>query len=377
MKYSRYQILEAFCQAMEWAAAPDVVYQRFIDVSVEYFECDAAHLHLFDFGGQVFQHSAFHGDETDSLLYSLSLAKNVGRLSFMIENLDLIIMDDYEHPHAQDVIPDVALTAGFKSAVSIPLYVSSGIVGMLSLIYKRPLPWGNSGHDFLLQIGSVLGLFIQRIQMQKKDLELQVLRERKQLSSEIHDNLSQMISALAIRADIAQECLDEGDLPNLQEELKKLGIQSRQITKVLREEMLSLRTTVDSVGSVADTLKSLLDRFGEQWNIQVEIEERHESDSQISQYAMLQLIRIVNEALQNILRHSRASRVNVTTKRRNGHVVITIADNGIGFDVDAVAPERLGLRIMQERAEAADGRLSVESGRKGTVITLELPVIRA
>lgn len=376
VKYTQFQILDAFCHAMEWEPSQKAIYQKFVDVSVEYMECDAAHLHLLDLSGHFLEHSVFRGDQDDSSQYSITLDKSVGRIALMFENRELIIMDDYEHPNVEDEIPHEALDAGFKSAVSIPLYTSSGVLGILSLIYKTPLPWNYDDHDFLLKIGSVLGLFIERLQMQKKDLELRVLRERKQLSSEIHDNLSQMVSALAIRADIAQDCLSKDDLSGTQRELKEMGSQSRQITKVLREEMLSLRTPAEAIEDLTTTLRSLLQRFEEQWNIDVDLQINCDPTIQISQYAMLQLIRIVNEALQNILRHSRADRVESHVSRRNGHVVITIADNGIGFDQGSVAPERLGIRIMQERAESADGLLTISSGNMGTIITLELPVIR-
>lgn len=376
MKYTRYQILEAFCIAMEWAPDLERVYQNLVDVSVEYLDCDAAHLHLLDIDGVSFQHSAYHDDAFDASYYSDSLTKSVGRLASLIENRDLIIMDNYERPHAEDVIPEESLKAGFRSGVSIPLYSSTGVLGILSLVYKRSLPWKKVQHDFLLQLGNILGIFIQRIQMQKKDLELQMLRERKQLSTEIHDNVSQMISALAIRIDIAQECLIDNDAQGVASQLDELGIQARKITKILRDEMLSLRITVDSGEDLSSSINDILQRFREQWDIDVELQTAYEAPPRISSYAMLQLVRIVNEALQNVLRHARATLVKVVISRRNGHVVIKIADNGIGFDPDAVAPERLGLRIMRERAESADGALYVESDSGGTTITLELPVSR-
>ena len=248
---------------------------------------------------------------------------------------------------------------------------------MLSLVYKRALPWGEDDWEFLLDIGSVLGVFIQRLQMQKKDLDLRVLRERKQLSSEIHDNISQMASALAIHADIAQECLDDGDVDGAKKELEALGDQSRQITKVLREEMLSLRTPVEVEGNLLAVLEGMLQRFSAQWDVDADLSLDCMEVPPITQYAMLQLIRIVNEALQNVLRHSRATAVRVVILRRACRVRIDVSDNGIGFDPDSVAPERLGIRIMRERAESVDGSLSVRSGLQGTTVSLELPISRS
>ena len=247
---------------------------------------------------------------------------------------------------------------------------------MLSLAYKRPLPWKDSDYDFLSQIGRILGLFIQRLEMSKKDLELNILQERRQLSSEIHDNVSQMVSALAIRTDIAFECLDDNDLSSLRSEIESISDQARQITKVLREEMLSLRSPIESHDDVVTKLKETVDRFNSQWDIPVTFCNETEQAPLLSDYGLLQMTRIINESLQNVLRHSRATEVTITLRRRNGDVLIEVADNGIGFDVNSVPPERLGLRIMKERAESADGHFSIQSNLDGTKVSLEFPVIR-
>jgi NarL family two-component system sensor histidine kinase LiaS len=212
--------------------------------------------------------------------------------------------------------------------------------------------------------------------MSKKDVELQMLRERKHLSSEIHDNLSQMVSALAIRADIAQSCLEDGDDEAHDRELEMLANQARQVTKVLREEMLSLRAPIEGAGDVVADVAERLDRFQSQWGIQTHFSTSNASHLVVSEYVRLQLARIVNECLQNVLRHSRATEVQVTLERKNGSVLISIRDNGQGFDVAAVAPERLGIRIMRERAASSGGSLSVVSGSSGTTVFIEVPAAR-
>ncbi len=377
MKHSRYETLLAFCNAMEWAPEPEMVFQRFVDVSAECFECSAAHLHLLDLTGQTFDHLASHESQVEPDFYNRSIAVDVGRMSWMIENRELILMEDYEHPHAQDEIPPEAIMAGYHSAVSIPFCSSSGVLGIISIVYKTPLPWTtDEDKTFLLEIGHVLGTFIQRIQMQKKDLELRVLQERRQLGSEIHDSISQMASALALHADTAQECFEDDDRDSLKKELEILSDQLRQITKVLREEMLSLRTPITVSDNVIEALEEILARFRGVWEIDAELHADVETPPALSDHARLQLARIVNEGLLNVLRHSCAQSVDIHVARRNGHVSIDIIDNGIGFDVEHVPPERLGIRIMRERAESAGGTLKVMSGSDGTIVHMELPVMR-
>ena len=373
MKHGRFETLAAFCGAMEWAADSETIYQRIVDVSSEYFECDSAHLHLIDIDGKRFVKYASHDEFIESIEAQVTVTPNVGRMANLLNHGELIIMD-YEHPHEDDEIPDIAFELGFRSAVSIPLSSSSGVLGMLTVVFTSALPFSDKDLDFLLELGRILGTFVQRVQMSKKDLELQVLEERKHLSSEIHDNISQMVSALAIRADIASSCLDDGDVDALRSEIDAIGVQARQVTKVLREEMLSLRTPIEGAGDVGADMAELLDRFESQWGIEVELTVRGEESVVVSEYARLQLVRIFNECLQNILRHSRATMVHVSIGRKNNRALISISDNGIGFDVSSVAPERLGIRIMHERAASAGGKVSVVSGSQGTTVFIEMPV---
>ena len=62
-------------------------------------------------------------------------------------------------------------------------------------------------------------------------------------------------------------------------------------------------------------------------------------------------------------------------RRENGSAVLTIADDGIGFDPASVAPERLGIRIMRERAASIGGSVSLESGDRGTTVAIKAPIM--
>ena len=81
--------------------------------------------------------------------------------------------------------------------------------------------------------------------------------------------------------------------------------------------------------------------------------------------------RIAQEALTNVVRHSAASNATVSIARDAGDLVLTVADDGAG--IPATASERGGLRGMRERAELAGGRLTVDSGARGTTVVARLP----
>jgi len=92
----------------------------------------------------------------------------------------------------------------------------------------------------------------------------------------------------------------------------------------------------------------------------------------------LHILRIVQESIANILRHTHASEIKVGTALTVAGVQVTIADNGQGFDVDKAlgASAGRGLHNQQRRAQAVDGIVSWQSGPTGTCFTLWLPLAR-
>ena len=83
------------------------------------------------------------------------------------------------------------------------------------------------------------------------------------------------------------------------------------------------------------------------------------------------LYRIAQEAMNNVVRHSKAGSAWVTLDGYDGLVALVVGDDGRGFDSRVAGPEQLGLRIMRERAEAVGATLNVVSAsRRGTVVTV-------
>jgi len=97
----------------------------------------------------------------------------------------------------------------------------------------------------------------------------------------------------------------------------------------------------------------------------------------------LALFRIVQEALNNVVRHARAGNVFINVSRREKSLLLTVEDDGVGFDVRAlesadVRTRNLGILIMKERALQAGGRLQVESEEKtGTRVMISMPIRRS
>ncbi|MFC1864617.1 sensor histidine kinase [Chloroflexota bacterium] len=202
-----------------------------------------------------------------------------------------------------------------------------------------------------------------------------ILRERQRLSREIHDGTVQTTSALHWQAQLvyrrlAEMGIDLGEVT----ELARLAAKAYQDS---RESMELLRNYTGD-GSFLPHIRDYIEHLKQDNNIEffidVETGEFH-----LEAPVELQLLRICQEALTNIRKHSEAYNIEVKVKSVKNHVEVSIADDGIGFDVpayyrDCAQTTSQGLAVMRERAESIGGGLKVLSmPGQGTEIQVQVP----
>ena len=195
--------------------------------------------------------------------------------------------------------------------------------------------------------------------------------ERKRLARELHDETGQALTSmlLALRAIEEAKTTEEAReaTVRLREQLVDTLHDVRRLAVELRPKAL------DDFGLVP-ALERLTATFTEQTSIPVELEALLD-DTRLPPAVETALYRIVQEALTNVIKHSRASRVSVLLTRKRDSVAAVIEDDGQGFELQDVRDGGLGLLGMRERIELLDGRLAVESSSSGgTSVVAEVPV---
>jgi signal transduction histidine kinase len=132
--------------------------------------------------------------------------------------------------------------------------------------------------------------------------------------------------------------------------------------------------SLDHLGLIT-ALKQYADEYSRQYPVEVQFEALEIESTRLPAEIETALFRIMQESLTNVALHAAASRVDILLNRRNGCLVMTIEDNGIGFNPGVLANEnRLGLFGMRERVEMLGGSLIIESSPgKGTTISVEVP----
>jgi PAS domain S-box-containing protein len=197
--------------------------------------------------------------------------------------------------------------------------------------------------------------------------------ERRLLATELHDRVGQNLTALGINLSIIAGGLPERAKSELAARLEDCNSLVEGTVDAMRDVMAELRPhALDDYGLPA-ALRSLATGFSRRTGIQVAFEKEGRG-SDLPKPVDLAMFRIAQEALNNIAKHANARRVEIAIRRKNGSALLTVSDDGVGFDPQSVDGPRAdagwGLLIMRERAEAVGAHFTLKAGPNSGVQVL-------
>jgi ligand-binding sensor domain-containing protein/signal transduction histidine kinase len=288
----------------------------------------------------------------------------------------------------------------YRSFLAVPLIVEGQVDHCIAFYYTEPQALSEEELGLAVTLADQAALAIENAQLHEHAKELAVVEERQRLARDLHDAVSQTLFSASLIAET---------LPDLwaisPDEVAELLLKLRQLTRGALAEMRALLMELRPAALAEASLKELLRQLAQAATgregipVSVTVEEPCDLPGDVR----IALYRIAQEALNNVVKHAQASRVEVSLRcapssqagdktaaasssvgtplspqqaGRKGagqvkRVELVIRDDGIGFDLDRVAPERLGLGIMRERAETAGVELDVDSQPgHGTQITV-------
>jgi len=279
------------------------------------------------------------------------------------------------------------------SMVATPLVLGGNIFGVISLEHYKPhRPFNEADLLQLEAVGSLISLLIDNLQSR---LELKNTKrsyrellgkflarseeERKKIAREIHDELNQLLLSVKLNLE-GMEGVLPADLVRARERLAVSRAHIEQALDGLRELSLNLRPpALDDLG-LPQALDWHIHRLSKEFSLPVTLEVTGLSQRRPAPVAEIELFRIAQEALSNVIKHARASSAKVKLNFGKLRLVLLVEDNGIGFDTSNALSlsgdkQSLGLLGMRERAELCGGTLKIHSTPgDGTRIKVEIPV---
>lgn len=196
-----------------------------------------------------------------------------------------------------------------------------------------------------------------------------IAAERNRLARELHDAVTQTLFAASLIAEVLPDLweMDEAEAHRSTEELRQL---TRGALAEMRTLLFELRPAALNQARLPDLLKQLSEAVMGRKRLPIDLDVV--GDCEIPCDVKVEIYRIAQESLNNVVKYARATRVEIKVRLEAGHVQMEIRDDGVGFDPACIKPTNLGLRIMRERAEAIHAQLQVHSQPGlGTSLSLE------
>jgi PAS domain S-box-containing protein len=277
------------------------------------------------------------------------------------------------------IIPDPAQTPQFAKIIEqfksftiaiIPLLYTEQLMGVLILARSEETGFIPDEIVRLSVVTEELASFIYSDRKRKSDI---ALAERHRLAQDLHDSITQKLYGLVTLTEAVKMGLESGAPVDENQMVEKISENARQALREMRLFLFELEP-VDIerdglVSTIQQRLASVEGRSG--------IQARMLADTEIllSVEKETEIYYIVEEALNNILKHANAKSVLVKLKQRKESIFLEIEDNGCGFDSENVKFGGKGLGNIKERAKRIKGKLKIASSLDhGTKISLDVPL---
>ena len=196
--------------------------------------------------------------------------------------------------------------------------------------------------------------------------------ERLQIAGYLHDDLAQVLFRLSLQIDIAKKLLNKGDLGDLEGQLDKIRQSKQDTSDRIRALIRDLHRSPLGAKGLSESLESFTDEVGRDSGIAFH---RDIEDIDLPAPIALLIFHIAREGVMNALRHANPTEVSISVHEDDDDIVLSLRDDGVGFDTGAPGPEgHFGMAMMRERAKVGGGTLEVQSAPgEGTTITVRFP----
>ena len=247
--------------------------------------------------------------------------------------------------------------------LSILLQYREGVLGAIHLFFPGDTELElESYSSLLISIGQHLGSAVEKFRLLEEESELLVMQERTRISHELHDSLAQTIASLRIQIRVIDETFHSDDEKAIWHQMERIEYTIDQANNQLRELIAHFRVPMDEQGLIP-SIEETIRRTQEDANIPIYFQNEW-PEQEFSPDVELNVLRIVQECLANIRKHSQAEVVRLLLIYRDGYNVLIIEDDGIGFDESSIVSEggrHLGLNILRDRAREIDADIEIES----------------
>jgi two-component system, NarL family, nitrate/nitrite sensor histidine kinase NarX len=248
--------------------------------------------------------------------------------------------------------------------VAVPLLYRDRTVGVYNLFVDNIERVAcDDMTELFTTIGRHLGTAIEKSRLDEEANRLSIMEERTRLAYELHDSLAQTLASVRFQVRVLDQALHQGNESTLWQELERVENSLDAAHTELRQLIAHFRAPAGGRG-LLPSIENLVSRFRKENRINIFLQNEWRN-ARLPHEHGLQVLRIIQESLNNICKHSKAQNARILLGNDGaGNFHVLIEDDGIGFQkpvMEGPAGEHIGLSIMQDRARQLGGELRMES----------------
>ena len=256
-----------------------------------------------------------------------------------------------------------------------PLRGPDGILGELCVV-REGRPFTPGERTLLGALADMASIAVRTARLHEAEEQWTIHAERDRIARELHDSLAQVLGVIHLQLRSLETRAKDEASHVMASELSQLAETADEAYRDVREAILGLRETVREDDGLEGSLREYMRKYSRQTGIVATVTCEGDTRRALSPRVEVQLLRVVQEALTNTRKHSRAHRVTVRIDCTGPVATLTIEDDGVGFDPASLKRSMeggFGLASMRERVEQVGGTLTVHTApNEGTTIVVAL-----
>mgnify|MGYP000235547997 CR=1 FL=1 len=339
--------------------------EHLMELVVESLEGEKAVLYLPEFTQQQSVCLLWKEDETSEWLSLQELPRELREEVIKVEESekeDVFEPGEFEREH------------GFEERrlwYMLPLHLKSEKVGVLGICWPS-LP-KVARRELFFSLARHVGIVVECVQLRSFAESTAIIGERQRLARDLHDSVNQLLYAITLIVEIIRRELSPEIAEGVRKQLSRLEYSSQQALKEMRLLIYELRPLMLEHGGLEKALQNRLDAVERRAGIDVALDAK--VTRSLPPKVEEELFRIAQEALNNILKHAVAYKVEVSLHTDLNETVLVVKDNGLGFDVkEGYASGGMGLSNIQTRTSRIGGTLVLESELgEGVLLQVTVP----
>jgi len=347
-----------------------IILESVLEQALEVTGADAGVIHFLDEGGETPRMAVQRGLPPGLMVHMQAEPLSASLWGQVIERKETVVVPDIpsDLPTLQTLYP-----AAYPTYIGVPINTTGRVLGVLSVFGEAIQKFAAEDIALLAAIANHVGAAVESAQLRQRAEHAAVMEERQRLARELHDSVTQSLYSLTLFAEASQDSARAGDLTQVQQYLSRMGETTLQALKDMRLLIHQLHpptlTQEGLVGALRQRLEAVERRAGVETQLLVE------TPLELPARVEAGLYGIAQEALNNLLKHSAATRVTVRLGADDAGLKLEVMDNGQGFDLGSVGDQGgMGLASMQERARNLGGSLQIASRPgQGTSIKVHVP----